>query len=101
MGSPAGQAGPSRETGGAMGRIASALAAAAALAAAVGIAAAAHAAPKEFKDCATCPEMVVVPAGSFTMGSPATEIGRDSDEGQHKVTIPKTFAVGKYPITWD
>jgi formylglycine-generating enzyme required for sulfatase activity len=26
-----------------------------------------------FRDCAKCPEMVVVPAGSFTMGSPKSE----------------------------
>lgn len=84
-----------------MGQVSTALAAAAALAAALGIASAVHAAPKEFKDCATCPEMVVVPAGSFTMGSPATEVGRDKDEDQHKVTIAKPFAVSKYEITWD
>ena len=51
-------------------------------------------------DCAMCPEMVVVPAGSFTMGSPAEERGRLSDEGlQRRVTIPQPFAVGKYEVT--
>ena len=58
-----------------------------------------------FKDCDECPEMVVVPAGSFMMGSPSREIGRDDDEGpQHEVTIRKPFAVGKYEVTfreWD
>jgi formylglycine-generating enzyme required for sulfatase activity len=54
-----------------------------------------------FRDCPTCPEMVVIPPGSFIMGSPETEKGRDSDEIQHKVTIPYWFAVSKYPITWD
>ena len=34
-----------------------------------------------FRDCGTCPEMVVVPSGSFMMGSPASEAGRDDDEG--------------------
>jgi formylglycine-generating enzyme required for sulfatase activity len=29
---------------------------------------------ESFKDCPECPEMVVVPAGSFTMGSPADEL---------------------------
>ena len=53
-----------------------------------------------FRDCATCPEMVVLPAGKFTMGSPEGERGRDDDEGpQHQVTISKPFAVGKYEVT--
>jgi formylglycine-generating enzyme required for sulfatase activity len=44
--------------------------------------------------------MVVIPAGSFTMGSPADEPGRSSNEGpQHQVTFANLFAVGKYPIT--
>ena len=38
-----------------------------------------------FRDCPECPEMVVIPAGSFMMGSPESEEGRDSDEGpQHQ-----------------
>ncbi len=53
-----------------------------------------------FRDCAHCPEMVVVPAGSFTMGSPADEEGRHRNEGpQHEVTFDKPFAVGRYPVT--
>jgi formylglycine-generating enzyme required for sulfatase activity len=54
-----------------------------------------------FTDCATCPEMVVIPPGSFLMGSPETERGRDSDEIRHKVTITYWFAVSKFPITWN
>lgn len=47
-----------------------------------------------FKECDKCPDMVVVPAGNFTMGSPATETGRDIDESpQHSVMIAKPFAV--------
>ena len=59
--------------------------------------------PKDtFKDCAICPEMIVAPAGSFTMGSPATEAGHDDKESpQHTVTIAKPFAVGRYAITFD
>ena len=59
--------------------------------------------PKDiFKECDQCPEMVVVPAGSFTMGSPASELGRDIDEGpQHNVTIAKPFAVARFPVTFD
>lgn len=59
----------------------------------------------EFSDCAACPQMVVVPAGTFTMGSPDDEAGRDSNEGpQHLVTIAAPFAVGKFEVTfaeWD
>jgi len=46
------------------------------------------------------PEMVVVPAGEFLMGSPENEEGRYDDEGpQHRVTIAKPFAVGRFAIT--
>ncbi len=56
---------------------------------------------KVFKDCKGCPEMVVVPPGTFTMGSPEMEKDRDADEGQHAVEISYSFAVSKGPITWD
>ena len=53
-----------------------------------------------FRDCPECPEMVVVPAGSFMMGSPSSEEGRWGGEGPvHRVTIPAPFAVGKYEVT--
>jgi formylglycine-generating enzyme required for sulfatase activity len=54
--------------------------------------------PKEtFRECEGCPAMVVVPSGSFTMGS-----SEGSDEGpQHTVTIGKPFAVGKLHVTRD
>jgi formylglycine-generating enzyme required for sulfatase activity/uncharacterized caspase-like protein len=55
---------------------------------------------ERFKDCPTCPEMVVVPAGHFTMGSPTGEKERSDAEGpRHEVTIGKTFAVGRFAIT--
>jgi formylglycine-generating enzyme required for sulfatase activity len=55
-----------------------------------------------FQECNNCPNMMVVPAGSFTMGSPASEPGRDSDEGpQHTVTIAQQFAVGQFELTFD
>jgi formylglycine-generating enzyme required for sulfatase activity len=59
--------------------------------------------PKDtFKECSNCPQMVVVPAGSFTMGSPASEPNRYADEGpQHRVTIARQFAVGQFDITFD
>ena len=53
-----------------------------------------------FRDCPTCPQMVVVPAGSYQMGSPSYEEGRDDDEGPvHRVTIGQPFAVGVYEVT--
>ncbi len=49
--------------------------------------------------------MVVIPAGSFRMGSPKAEPGRQLTEGpQHDVTIAKAFAVSKFEVTfaeWD
>ena len=56
---------------------------------------------KNFKECNMCPEMVVIPPGTFIMGSPETEKYREHDEGQHRVTIDYSFAVSKAPITWD
>ncbi|MDE0274019.1 MAG: formylglycine-generating enzyme family protein [Gammaproteobacteria bacterium] len=58
-----------------------------------------------FRDCNVCPEMVVVPAGEFLMGSSSGEVGRQGNEGpQHRVRIPQPFAVGVFEVTfteWD
>ena len=59
-----------------------------------------------FKECAKdCPEMVVIPAGEFTMGSPASEQGRgDDEEPQHRVVLAKPLAVARFEVTfadWD
>ena len=58
-----------------------------------------------FRDCLECPEMVVVPAGSFMMGSPPQEQGRsEKEEPVHEVRIGAPFAVGVYEVTfteWD
>ena len=43
--------------------------------------------------------MVGIPAGSFTMGSPASEEGRFSDETEHRVTLSKGFWMGKTEVT--
>ena len=52
------------------------------------------------RDCDECPELVVVPAGSFMMGSPSSEAGRDADQGPvHRVTIAAPFAVGVNEVT--
>ena len=57
-------------------------------------------AEERFRDCPTCPEMVVVPAGSYEMGSPTSEAGRGENEGPvHQVTISQPFAVGVYEVT--
>lgn len=75
-----------------------------ALAAVVPIAATADALQvgETFRDCDLCPEMIVVPAGSFLMGSPETEEERSSREDpQHRVTIAYAFAVGVYEVTFD
>ena len=60
---------------------------------------------QRFRDCAECPEMVVVPAGSFLMGSLGGELaGLESAQPVRRVTIDKPFAVGVYEVTfaeWD
>ena len=65
----------------------------------------------EFRDCEDCPLMVVVPAGSFTMGSTEAErtwaLGQqgvqqewvDREMPQHPVEIERPLAVGKYEVT--
>lgn len=58
--------------------------------------------PKDtFRECDGCPEMVVVPVGSFTMGSPKDEKGSFDVGPQHVVTIRRPFAVGKLHVTVD
>ncbi len=57
---------------------------------------------KSFRDCRNCPEMVVVPAGRFVRGSPGSEKKHVKAESpQHRVTIAKPFAVGKFEVTFD
>ncbi len=48
------------------------------------------------------PEMVIVPAGTFWMGSKKGEKdARENEMPRHSVTIAKPFAVGRYPVTFD
>ena len=45
-------------------------------------------------------EMVLIPPGTFTIGSPEDEEGRFSDEGpRHTVTITEPFYIGRYEVT--
>lgn len=62
----------------------------------------------EFRECPTCPLMVVLPPGEFSMGSAQTEIAarraNDNEGPAHPVTISRPFAVGKFEVTfseWD
>jgi formylglycine-generating enzyme required for sulfatase activity len=56
----------------------------------------------DFKECANCPVMVVVPAGKFFMGSPDSELDRTDNEGpQHEVIIAKPLAVSRFEVTFD
>lgn len=69
--------------------------------------------PSEIKDCETCPTMVVVPAGSFVMGSTAEERTREKvpsppkvpfdfaqfEQPRREVVFQKPFAIGKYEVS--
>ncbi|MDA0998273.1 MAG: SUMF1/EgtB/PvdO family nonheme iron enzyme [Proteobacteria bacterium] len=59
-----------------------------------------------FKDCAFCPELVVIPAGSFIMGHGDNRLhwkaipGRETSDGPaHRVTFAKPFAIGRAEVT--
>ena len=77
---------------------------------ATAFAAPANAAPRDttklspgatFTECSHCPEMVVIPAGRFVMGTPEAQENHEKDEYQHEVTIAKPFALSKTEVTWD
>jgi formylglycine-generating enzyme required for sulfatase activity len=63
-------------------------------------------AQQTFRDCPSCPEMVTIPAGSFTMGVPrgeeeredVAEPSRGNSVPQHRVTI-RSFALGRHEVT--
>ncbi len=51
------------------------------------------------KECQTCPEMVVIPSGSFLMGSPDFEVGRRDNEGPQRIITIPSFMMGKTEVT--
>jgi formylglycine-generating enzyme required for sulfatase activity/NAD(P)-dependent dehydrogenase (short-subunit alcohol dehydrogenase family) len=84
------------------------LAAIAALLPVTPVLAAAQPAGSKFRDCATCPEMAVLPAGQFLMGSSraeADQVGRPANKymvwerPQHTVTIAASLAMAVTPVT--
>jgi formylglycine-generating enzyme required for sulfatase activity len=52
-----------------------------------------------FRDCRSCPEMVVVPGGTFPMGTPRDETGRADNEPDPRPVTVAAFALGRTPIT--
>lgn len=55
---------------------------------------------QSFRDCAVCPEMVVIPRGRSVLGSPLSETGRDSNEGvQRTIVARELLAVGKFEVS--
>jgi formylglycine-generating enzyme required for sulfatase activity len=69
--------------------------------------------PGVFRDCAVCPEMKILPAGSYTMGSPAALLDELPwerhisgvrilwESPQVDITIAKPFAIGRFEVTRD
>jgi Sulfatase-modifying factor enzyme 1/TIR domain len=53
-----------------------------------------------FRDAPFAPEMVVIPAGEFWMGSQEV-MSRPSEKPQHQVVVKQRFAIGRYPVTFD
>jgi formylglycine-generating enzyme required for sulfatase activity len=55
-----------------------------------------------FKECEFCPEMLVVPAGQFSMGANENEPGSTPDERpRHEVMFRQSFSVGRFAVTFD
>jgi len=54
-----------------------------------------------WRDCEECPWIISLPGGTFMMGAPDAEEGRDDSEGpQHEVAV-QTFAIGQHEVTFD
>lgn len=52
-----------------------------------------------FRDCESCPLMIPLPGGTFTMGSPSSEPGHNAYEGPQREVAVKPFAIGVYEVT--
>ena len=53
-----------------------------------------------FRECRDCPELIIIPRGSFQMGSPNYEKGHsESETPAHTVTIAQDLAIGRYEVT--
>ena len=53
-----------------------------------------------FVDCKDCPELVVIPAGRFVMGSAESEVDHEADESpQHEVRFAKPFSISRFEVT--
>jgi formylglycine-generating enzyme required for sulfatase activity len=44
-------------------------------------------------------KLVLVPKGTFMMGSPESDVNRQKNETQHEVTISKGYYLGVYEVT--
>jgi formylglycine-generating enzyme required for sulfatase activity len=58
-----------------------------------------EAAPEITPELPAQPNEVLIPAGTFTMGSPTTELGRGLDDTQYQVTLTRSFFMQKYEVT--
>jgi formylglycine-generating enzyme required for sulfatase activity len=61
-----------------------------------------RAAGSVFRDCDDCPEMVVIPAGGFVMGTPGAAPARGAAAAERDavvITLPRAFALGRYEVT--
>lgn len=53
------------------------------------------------KDCPTCPQLAVLPGGTFVSGSPESDAGRAGSEQPEARALAKPFAIGRYPVTFE
>lgn len=53
-----------------------------------------------FKDCESCPQIVVLPAGTFMRGTSSAEGGESNELPVRQVTIKYRFGIGRFEVTW-